>query len=1673
MNSEAKLKTLDSQNICNLNKNNTLLKMGQIDESPSPIDLNRDDRVANLFNKQNSTQKNFDSRNRINSALLSQTNIKSQQDLNMQLKSYKQSRSKVNSNVNQSSILESRKMYEEGYEKGLNENLAKYLANNFNDLEKYLQPNQMNELRKSQNVLALQKTYSTISTYRLIQSGLNLSLLFVGSYFIDDLKVEWQNFWLILSGMIGIQVLFFIIGMLANIYWRFETTQNENKKGCLHINQKCDILFLVFYYIEFLFLSEFVLLKDSIYQDQYKYMLIELILRAAIISSSYAFMLQKKKYFFLIFITFIIYIPIRQSSEWYRYFTSNIQIILSTLCLMMIVYNIRFKFKDSVDEAYKSTIFAYKDIISDLCIRLKQPQNQTQNSNLAEVILENNEKIPMPKTNRPQTEIFKPKKRRTPSETQKNLNQNPQTSKYLCSELFDQNECFLIDLIESISEGYCIIDENLNLVKMNNDMLKFFEADSQQECLNIIFYSGLTNTNGEGEGQTQYQDKSKQLSLEHPQSQVFNFNQVNNYDTLRKDSQHRRGTIIEIMDMDTSPMTNLHEKYNRLSAGQFFKIQHLFNNNSLEGNNNQNQINEFIDQSFQSKYYEQQLTPKQKQKDLKVNGTQQKQILNQLNGACSETIIFKEINLIISQLKAQKKPQQNSSKKEQNQTEILHSYQKNFYVKFTSVSNSQKSIYLFLRVTPIVKDNKIFFLIDASNKTLFQSYCNLETLYNRQQSIIRGFTEETYYSIHYLIQKLQESKQYCTHDFSKFHIDPLLSQVLILQNTFQILFQLSNKKKPFSLNLQVENLIEFLQYEIIEIFNLEAQSKKIELKIETDNDVPSQVSTDFEKLKIILTIIIQNYMNFIQENQSIIINIKNSSLQSCDQDISYGEENQHLNQNKLNSFLLQFNVYLSFTPPHQGGEEQQRIQQIFTQSLKNSLEQTDQNKSFVYSSPQCVFNQNFPNQNSPYQHVNISRKSSFYKKKAFMQQQVEEIFEQINNIQICNIIAQKLVGPLFNQKNLKSSIKLNNGLQFEKNDKGFPCVSFFIESQSVIHSYEKDNSLKFTAHLADNSQNIFQRQTTDTYSPMYYSYRQPPRHKLEVNEKDDDCHEDLIQIELKPLKVQPTSLHNFPKTKSILHINQNESRKQSIININSLNEIYKAEEQGLLDVTNNNIYQQRNVSKKISQNPKSLSGIPFDFNAATTTAQSTHNQDDLDENNLTGLKNNNRQTLKLENIPEMQILEISKEVTVTQNDNDENLSNQKKNQKKSQLPMKCLDKNMRQAADNFISQNSPNQKNIFQQNNKANKEFFFQNKQMTFNKTSPKSSHSTNSPRPQKRTVDGGGIDYNSYKDLPSSLSLYPNSYHQKPQYQDEIIVNGKLNQNVSGPDSMIFQQNQKNEKQLENNISEKQDIQNKNVLQKTQGDQFLGQQIELSQQSKKIEQEFQKINKGLSALSNNEYPQAKNLVVSGNQLIGDQSTMMYLNQPTPLFSATQHSKILPRLEIAQSVKQSSNQVPMLLEKKQILFVDKHQLYHTQFQQVLSQYAKENEDESFQSAYTVEECISLIENQYYQNKYQYPYIFIDNKMLNEGNNHLIDSIKQIFQQNKIQFESLIFICSNQYFDSSCFLRFGITSSLKKPITLKELEEKKITLQKKSYQITTLSQSFSPIPLIKAQNEIFY
>ncbi|EAS03883.2 transmembrane protein, putative (macronuclear) [Tetrahymena thermophila SB210] len=1671
MNSEAKLKTLESQNICNQNKNNTLNKLGQIDESPSPIDLNKDDRVINLLNKQNSTQKNYNSRNRINSALLSQTNIKSQQDLNVQLKSYKQSRSKVNSNANQSSILESRKMYEEGYEKGLNENLAKYLCKNFNDLEMYLQPNQMNELRKTQNVQALSKTYSAVSSYRLIQSVLNLCILFIGSYFIDDLKQEWQEFWLVLSGMIGIQVAFFVIGMLANIYWRFESPQSD-KKRCLKINQKCDLLFLIFYYIEFLFLSEFILLKDSIYQANYKYMLIELILRAAIISCSYAFILQKKKYFFLIFLTFIVYIPIRQSLEWYRYFTSNIQIIFSSLCLMMIVYTIRFQFKDSVDEAYKSTIFAYKDIISDLCLRLKQPQNQTQNSNLADIVSENNEKIPMPVTKKPQSEIFKPKKRKILNEAQKSTNQNIQNSKQLCSELFDLKESFLIDLIESISEGYCIIDENLNLLKMNNDMLKFFEADSFQECLNIIFYSGLISTNGEGEGQTQYQDKSKQLSQEHPQSQVFNFNQINNYDTVRKDSQQRRGTIIEIMDMDTSPMTNFHEKYNRLNAGQFFKIYHHFNNNSLEGNPNQNQINEFIDQSFQSKYYEQ-ITPKQKQKDLKINATSQRQYLNQLNGISNETIILKEINAITSQLKAQKKSPLNSSKKGQGQAEILYSHQKNFYVKFTSVSNNQQSIYLFLRVTPIVKDSKIFFLIDATNKTLFQSYCNLEALYNRQQSIIRGFTEETYYSIHYLIQKLQESKQFCQTDFSKFHIDPLLSQAHILQNTLQILFEISNKKKPFQLNLQVENLIEFLQYEIIDIFNLEAKSKKILLKIETDNDVPSQVSTDFEKLKIILTIIIQNYMNFIQENQSIIISIKNQSLQSGDHDFSYGEDNQNLNQTKLNAFLLQFNVYLSFSSPLQGGEEQQRIQQIFTQSLKNSQEQADQNKSFMFGSPYCGFNQNYPNQNSPYQHINISRKSSFYKKKASMQQQIDEIFEQINNIQVCDIIAQKLVGPLFNQINLKSSTKLNNGLQFEKNEKGFPCLSFLIESQVVIHSYEKDISSKFTAHPADNSQNIFLRQTTDTYSPIYYSYRQPPRHKLEVNEREDDCQEGLIQIDLIPQKVQPTSLHNFPQTKSILHITQHESRKQSMIsNINSLNEIYKAEEQGLLDVTNNNLNQQRNICKKITQNPKSLSGLPFDFNVATTVF-STHNQDDLDDTNQIGLKNNNRQTLKLENIPEVQVLEISKEVTVTQNDNDENISDQKKNEKKNKQAMKYLDKDGRKQADILNSQTSPQQKNIFQQSSKANKELFFQNKQMTFNKYSLQSSTSTNSPRLKKKTVEGG-VDYNSYKDLPSSLSLYPNNQNLKLQYQDEVIINSKQNQNASGQDSIIFLQNQKNEKQLEINIaSEKQVIQNpqnKQVLLNTVGDQFTGQQSHISL-NKKIDQDFQKINRGFVLNNNNDHNQIKNLIVSGgNQGNGDQSALMYLNQPTPLFSATQHSKILPKLEIAQSVKYNQ---PLNLEKKQILFVDKHQLYHTMFQQVLSQYAKEQEDESFQSAYTVEECISLIENQYYQNKYQYQYIFIDNKMLNEGNNHLIDSIKQIFQQNKIQFESLIFICSNQYFDSSCFIRFGITSSLKKPITLKELEEKKIILQKKIQQNTTLSQSFSPIPLIKAQNEIFY
>lgn len=61
------------------------------------------------------------------------------------------------------------------------------------------------------------------------------------------------------------------------------------------------------------------------------------------------------------------------------------------------------------------------------------------------------------------------------------------------------------------------------------------------------------------------------------------------------------------------------------------------------------------------------------------------------------------------------------------QKEVIN-MKKSYFVKFTPQNTNEESIFLLIKIIPFVSDCKIFFLIDASNKTLFQSYSNLESL---------------------------------------------------------------------------------------------------------------------------------------------------------------------------------------------------------------------------------------------------------------------------------------------------------------------------------------------------------------------------------------------------------------------------------------------------------------------------------------------------------------------------------------------------------------------------------------------------------------------------------------------------------------------------------------------------------------------------------------------------------------------------------------------------------------------------------------------------------------------------------------------------------------------------------------------------------------------------------
>lgn len=172
-----------------------------------------------------------------------------------------------------------------------------------------------------------------------------------------------------------VQLVCFVFGVIANIYWRADEFECESREKAKRnslirwlVNNRCDVLFTVFFLAELVFLLNFSVSSSVVSMSIL--MFADAALRVTTISIGYAFVLNKKRFFFVLFILLLVVFPI-----WLSYFssaessiTSYAEFTLSIVVVMLLVYNIRFVFHSKTEESYTGIISLYKQIIGFLCL---------------------------------------------------------------------------------------------------------------------------------------------------------------------------------------------------------------------------------------------------------------------------------------------------------------------------------------------------------------------------------------------------------------------------------------------------------------------------------------------------------------------------------------------------------------------------------------------------------------------------------------------------------------------------------------------------------------------------------------------------------------------------------------------------------------------------------------------------------------------------------------------------------------------------------------------------------------------------------------------------------------------------------------------------------------------------------------------------------------------------------------------------------------------------------------------------------------------------------------------------------------------------------------------------------------------------------------------------------
>lgn len=168
--------------------------------------------------------------------------------------------------------------------------------------------------------------------------------------------------------ILAVQFTIFVTGVIINIYWRSEgedwTTSN---KISFFSQNKCDLIFLIYFLIELASLMEIILLKSFAFLN--KLLFFDFSLRICIVCISYAILLSKKSFFFILFAAIMVYVPLRMHAQ-ENDITSIAQFPFTLFTLTLIVFGIRFRLLHSLDNAYKSIIHLYRDIVNDLCLRI-------------------------------------------------------------------------------------------------------------------------------------------------------------------------------------------------------------------------------------------------------------------------------------------------------------------------------------------------------------------------------------------------------------------------------------------------------------------------------------------------------------------------------------------------------------------------------------------------------------------------------------------------------------------------------------------------------------------------------------------------------------------------------------------------------------------------------------------------------------------------------------------------------------------------------------------------------------------------------------------------------------------------------------------------------------------------------------------------------------------------------------------------------------------------------------------------------------------------------------------------------------------------------------------------------------------------------------------------------